>query len=214
MTIFIAFVNQKGGAGKTTAALCVATELQKRNKQVLLVDADPQGTIRTFADVAGDTDNQIPTVVAMAAGLHRQDQLPALASSYDVAIIDCPPRLGRVTRSALMIANLAIIPCGPSPADTWALAETIELIDEAQILRADMKATILITRHQPRTAIGASIREALGESTLPVLENALGLRVVHQEALAAGAGVTQYAPRSSAAREVCALVDEIETLLI
>jgi Mrp family chromosome partitioning ATPase len=49
----LAFAGQKGGAGKTTTAIATACEWQARGRRVLLVDTDPQGSTRTWADVAG-----------------------------------------------------------------------------------------------------------------------------------------------------------------
>jgi chromosome partitioning protein len=210
--MIIAFAGQKGGVGKTTTAVNVAAEWHSRGRRVLLVDADPQGTARTWADVAAEASKEAPTVVAMGAGLHRPDQLPALARGYDVTVIDCPPRHGEIQRAALMVADLVVLPCGPSAVDAWALGATLDLIGEARTFRPDLPVHVLITRKVARTAIGAGAREALKASGLPVLGTELGYRVTYQEAPAAGVGVTQYQSDSPAAAEVRALVDEIETL--
>lgn len=208
--MLIAFCGQKGGSGKTTTAIAVAGELVARGKYtVLLVDADPQGTARTWADVAGEQGHPTPTVVAMGSKMHLPGQLDALARGYDFTVIDCPPRHGDIHRSALMIADLAILPCGPAAVDVWALAESVALIEEARALRPELRAAALITRKVKRTAIGAGAREALGASGLKVLTTELGYRVAYQEAPAAGLGIAQYAPRDAAAVEVRNLVDEL-----
>jgi chromosome partitioning protein len=209
----IVLAGQKGGVGKTTAALCLATEAIERGLSVLLVDADPQGSARTWGDVAAEVGRKAPTVVAMGATMHRDGQLRRVADGYDLAIIDCPPRHGEIQRSALLIADLVILPCGPAAMDAWALAASVELVSEARGVRPDLPAYVLITRKQGHTALGKGARDVLVTSGLPVLRSELGYRVAYQEAIAAGQGVGTYAPRDAAAGEIHALYDEVRALL-
>lgn len=211
--MIIAFAGQKGGGGKTTTAISVASEWHARKRRVVLIDADPQGSATTWAAVAAERGASIPTVVAMGAGLHRPEQLPALAQNYDVTIVDCPPRHGDIQRAALMVADLVVLPCGPSAVDAWALAASVDLVGEARVLRPDLAAMVLITKKNSRTALGAGARDVLATSGLPVLETELGYRVTYQEAPAAGLGPTSYEPAGAAATEVRRLVDELETVL-
>ncbi|MFI5296804.1 MAG: ParA family partition ATPase [Polyangiales bacterium] len=207
--MIIALAGQKGGVGKSTTAICLASEALRRGYRVLLVDADPQGTSRTWADVAAESGHAAPTVVAMGAAMHRPGQLSAIAEGYDVVVIDCPPRLGDVQRSALMIADVAVLPCGPSAADAWALSSALEVVREVQTVRDGLRAALLITRKQGRTALAKGARAVLETSGLPVLAAELSFRVAYQEAIASGRGVTQHAPRDPAAQEVRNLLDEV-----
>jgi chromosome partitioning protein len=205
----VTFAGQKGGVGKSTTAICLAAEALHRGLRVLLVDADPQGTIRTWAHVASQQELTAPTVIAMGAAMHRPEHLPQVGKEFDLVVVDCPPREGAIQRSAMMITDLLVLPCGPSAADAWALATTLDTVQEAQSLRPELKAVILITRKQPRTALGKGARDVLEQSGLPVLKTELGYRIGYQEALAAGRGVSTYAPRSEAAQEITNLVNEL-----
>lgn len=208
--MIVALAGQKGGVGKSTIAVALAAEALVRGRSVLLVDADPQGTARTWGEEATQAGHPSPTVVAMGATMHRPEQLPKVRAGFDLVVVDCPPRAGDVQRSALMVADVAILPCGPSAADAWALASSIELVTEARTLRPELRAGVLLTRVQARTTLGKSAREVLAETGLAVLESELGYRVAYQEALAAGLGVTTYAPHDAAADEVRALLDELD----
>lgn len=204
---------QKGGAGKSTVAVSLAAEALARGFRVLLVDADPQGTARTWGAVAHEAGLEAPTVVAMGADLHRPGQLPALAKGFDLAIIDSPPRHTEVQRAALMVGDLALLPSGPSAHDAWALAESVELVKAAQRVRPTLRAAALVTRKVPGTVIGRGAREALEGAGLPLLKAELGFRVAYQEAPAAGRGVAQYEPEGEAAAEVRALTTEVLELV-
>lgn len=209
LAVIVALTGQKGGVGKSTLAICVAAELLGRRHKVLLVDADPQGTIRTWGEVAADAGQPLPSIVAMGSTMHRPEQLPTVRQGYDDVVIDCPPRHGDIQRSALMVADLAILPCGPSSADAWALGASIDLINEARALRPELEVRILITRKQGRTALGRSAREELEKSGIELLKTEVGYRVAFAESLGAGQGVTAYAPRDAAAEETRALVNEL-----
>jgi len=209
--MIVAFVGQKGGSGKSTLAICVAAELAAQGRNVLLVDADPQGTATTWHDVASEKGHAAaaPTVVAMTGSLHKPEQIPKLAAAYDEIVIDAPPRLSDVQRSALMVAHMAILPCGPSAPDAWALAESIRTVNEALTYRPDLKAAIVINKKRTGTAAAKGARDVLAAAGLPVLGAEIGLRQAFQEALAAGLGVCSYASRDVASDELRALVAEI-----
>lgn len=207
--VIVALTGQKGGVGKSTLAICVAAELMGRRRKVLLVDADPQGTIRTWGEVAAEAEQVTPTIVAMGSTMHRPEQLPTVRQGYDDVIIDCPPRHGDIQRSALMVADVALLPCGPSSADAWALAASIDLVNEARALRPELEVRIVITRKQGRTALGRSARDELAKSGIELMKSELGYRVAFAESLGAGQGVTAYAPRDAASDETRSLVNEL-----
>lgn len=209
--MILTFCGQKGGVGKTTAAIAVAVELVVRGHRVLLVDLDPQGSLRTWGDVAADAGVEYaPTVIAMGAGLPRH--LPPLAAGYDVVVIDCPPMHGELQKAALMMADVAILPTSPGPLDVWALTGSADLIKEARVPKPSLQACVLITRKIPGTVIGNKARGILEQLGLPLLGAELAQRVTYQEAPASGGGPTTYAPGSAAAGEVRRLVTELERL--
>lgn len=212
---------QKGGTGKTTTAVTIACELKhSRGASVLVVDADPQRSASTWLAIGARDGQPVPTCVAMGAEMHRQGQLASLAAGYDAVVVDCPSRIddrvGAVMRSALLYAGqhggLAILPCGPSAMDVWALADSIEAVDTARVVVPELRAAVVVTRRSPsRTVIGESARAVLSEAGMPVLSSELRYRIAYAECPASGVGVTAYSPDSAAAGEVRALVDELTT---
>jgi chromosome partitioning protein len=207
----ITIAGQKGGVGKTTLAVHIAAEWAARGKRVLLVDADPQRTALTWGEVAAEQGHKGPSVIAMGDNL--RSQLPAVSEGYDITIVDCPPRHGKRQTWAIAVSELTILPCGPTSPDVWALAESVDLVNDVAALRPEMRAVILITRKDPRTLVAKEARAALSSAGLLILNSELASRITYPEAITAGQGVTSYASGSIAANELRRVVDELEEVL-
>lgn len=211
--MIIAIGGQKGGTGKTTTTIALADAWHKAGKSVLLIDADPQRSAMTWGDVRAEAGLESPSIIAMGEAMHKRDQLPKLAGGFDVVLIDCPPRFGKILRSALMVADLIIMPCGPSDVDAWALTETLDLVEEAQTLRDELRSAVLITRKVPRTTIGRTARELLAEGGHPVLNTEMGYRVAYQKCMGYGQGPVSFDDHGKAAQETQRLIHELENMM-
>ena len=69
--MILAIAGQKGGTGKSTIAIAIAAELHRRGQNVLMIDGDPQATMRTWGDVAADAGLSTPTIVAMGSKINH-----------------------------------------------------------------------------------------------------------------------------------------------
>lgn len=204
--MIISVQNQKGGAGKTTLAIHISHGLVLKGHSVLLVDADPQGSSRDWAAARKDKP-PFPVIGLDRPTIHRD--LPSLAKDYDDVVIDGPPRVSDLARSAIIAANLVVIPIQPSPYDIWAADEVIKLIKEASVFKENIKAVFVINRKIVNTAIGRDVVEALEQYPFPVLKSAISQRVVFAESAASGNTVLEVDKIGSAAKEVKALVNEL-----
>jgi chromosome partitioning protein len=204
--MIVSFLNQKGGVGKTTLAVHVADALARRNKRVLLVDADPQGSALDWS-AARQSESHFPVAGLPRPSIHKE--LPTLGSGFDAVIIDGPPRVYDVARSAIMASDLVLVPVQPSPYDVWAAKEIIDLMHEATAFKPNLKSAFVINRKIVNTALGRDVVDALSEYPIPVLPTAVCQRVALAESAAQGQTVFEMAPESPAARELQALVDEI-----
>lgn len=200
MALVIAIANLKGGTGKSTVTLALATTLHAAKHRVLIIDADSQGTCRQWAARAAEQGHDGPPVVSMDTKALARD-LPRVSANYDVVLVDTPARLGPAARAAMIVADLVVLPVSPGAADVWALQETISVLEEAQALRPDLRAVVALNRAD-RTTLARVAQEALRELQLPLLDGALTARVAHGEAMLAGRGVSENAPGSKAALEV------------
>lgn len=212
MALTIAVVSQKGGVGKTTLTLNLAAALHAGGSRVLVVDADPQGTAQVWSDIAQESGVDAPTVVATTGPSMRQ-VLSSMGDSFDVIVIDTPPRMNAEAKAAMLQAHVVLVPLAPGPENVWSLAQTASAIEEVQLYRPDLLVRAVLNKMDKRTALSASLRDDLGATSLQAFDNTLTARVAFPEATATGQGAVSYAPRSPAAREVAALADEILELV-
>ncbi len=209
--MILSFLNQKGGVGKTTLAIHVATAFALNGKRVLLVDADQQGSALDWAASRGDDKPPLFTVIGLPrATVHRE--LPALSANYDHVIIDGPPRVYDVARSTILASDVVIIPVQPSPYDVWAAKEIVELVTEATAFNENLKSVFTINRKIVNTAIGRDVLQALSAYPLPILDAHICQRVGFAESAAQGATVLETDPNGVASQEIRALVQAIKQL--
>lgn len=205
----ISFLNQKGGVGKTTLAINVAGALASMGRKVLFIDADPQGSALDWSGIR--QAEPIFSIVGMAKPVvHKEIKL--VGSDYEHVIIDSPPSVNAIARSVIAASNLVIIPLQPSPYDVWAAQGTLDQVTEAGALTDNLKTVFAINRKIVNTAIGRDILDALEQYAIPTLDVQISQRVAFAESAAQGMTVQEYAPKSSAAREIEALTRSILAL--
>lgn len=210
--MIISLLNQKGGVGKTTLSTHIASTLALSGKRVLLIDGDVQGSALDWA--ASRKDDPIFNVVGISKNtIHKE--VPTLAEGYDYVIIDGPPRVYDVAKSAIAASDLILIPVQPSPYDVWAAKEVVDLINEVRDTINNyrgykkIESAFLVNRVIPNSVIGRDVEEALSQYEFPVLKNYIHQRVSYAETAALGTSVVEQDPESSAGKEITNVVKEI-----
>ena len=204
--MIISLLNQKGGVGKTTLAIHMADALARRAKRVLLIDADPQGSALDWA-AARQGEPLFAVAGLPRSSIHKE--LPSLSRGYEFVLIDGPPRVYDVAKSAIAASNIVVIPVQPSPYDVWAVKEIVDLLHEASVYAPNLKSAFAINRKIANTALGRDVVEALAEYPIHVLATAICQRVALAESAARGQTVFETSPASAGARELTSLVDEL-----
>jgi chromosome partitioning protein len=205
--MIIGVLNQKGGVGKTTIAINIATVFAAdMRSRVLLVDADPQGSSMAWS-AARESDPLFPVIGMAKPTLHKD--LPELARDYDMVVIDGAPRVNELGRAAIMASDLVLIPVQPSPYDVWATSDIAGLVSEARTFKDRLEALLVINRKIVNTAIGRDVAGALAQFGFPVCSVSLHQRVIYAESAAQGLAVIEAAPLSEAATETRALARSI-----
>ena len=203
--MIISVINQKGGVGKTTLSISLAAALAARKLCVLLVDADPQASALDWVAARGQ-DAPFAAVGMCKPILHLE--LPKMARDFDAILIDGPPRVYDVAKSAVMASDAVLIPVLPSQFDVWAAEETVRLLEECAVYKPRLKAAFVINRKIANTAIGRDVAKALKQYPQPVLNTAVCQRVAFAES-ARGRTVLELGADSAASKEIHSLAKEV-----
>lgn len=204
----IALVGNKGGAGKTTLAVNLATTLARAGSTVVF-DADPQGSVLQWQRIA--ESNSGLTVIDTAEGL--EETFARTADRYDHVVIDCPPSVhAPQTHAALKVSHIALIPVQPSPLDLWATVHIEQAVAQARIVNPGLRALLVINQLEPRTRLSRLIHQALAELELPAAETAIRRRAVYRASVLEGKSVLDMGRSADAAvAEIRNLLNEVVT---
>ena len=202
----IALVGNKGGAGKTTLSINLASGLHRRGSTVLL-DADPQRSSFQWRELA-DRDDLVEVVDAV------DDVIGTVAEcrdSYECVLIDCPPSVqSDQTRQALTCSDLALIPVLPSPLDLWASVHVEKELEWARTVNPGIRALLVVNQLEARTRLSRLIQDALAEIAMPVAKTSITRRMAYRNAMLEGCSVLEAGSvASDAADDIKRLVEEV-----
>lgn len=204
--MIISFLNQKGGVGKTTLAIHVADSLSRKDKKVLLVDADPQASALDWAENS-ENGNRF-SVVGLPKKTLRSE-LRTIETDYDFIVVDGPPRVHEIAMAAIAASDLIVIPVQPSPFDVWSLKDIVDLVNEVKTINENLKTVLVINRKIVNTAIGRDVVTALADYNFPILKTAICQRVAYAESIGLGQTVLHTNSDLKATEEIQALTNEI-----
>lgn len=195
----ITVAQQKGGSGKTTLAIHLAVAFAKQGFSTMLFDTDPQGTTSHW-----HAQRKINDVGLIATSGWRLTRDLAMArAANDIIVIDSPPHAEMDIKVSTRAADLVVVPMQPSPADLWAMRETMNTISGEQ-----RNCMVVLNRVTPRARLTDEMKAKLALMDLPVANTQIGNRVLFQMAMEEGYTVLDAAP-SSSSQEIEELATEI-----
>jgi len=211
MGAMIASGNLKGGTGKSTVAVNLASVLARRGWRTGLADLDPQGTAVGWA-VRGQLPIDVFAVPLDGAGCDHawSERLVTIERRFEVLVVDLPPLLRAPLAAITMLCDLLLVPVTPSAVDAAATAEALAVAQWARDCRPDgWPRGLLVPNRVDLDAHYDEATRAAIESLAGVWTPPLSRNTVFANAFAAGRWVGDHGPGSSAEREVEALADAV-----
>jgi len=174
--IKIGMINGKGGAGKSTACIALASALATKHR-VALVDLDPQGSISRWWEMA-----QQPYNLTVFKSKKPSD-LDKLPKEFDYVVVDTK---GELSADALPYLDIALLPCAPSLFDVWAMADTVDIVMTHQSKRPALRAALFVNRLKPNTVLGKDVQDSIFGYGVPCLRTVLRSREGYPLSIARG----------------------------
>ena len=189
------FANPKGGAGKSTSALVLATQIALKGGDVTIIDADPNKFVHDWA-ILGKPDNI--TVVAATSEETIVDEIQAAAAKTTFVIVDLEGTASLMVAWAVTQADLVIIPTQASRADAKQAGRAVKLIQsQEKVSRRPIPYAILYTRTNPaiRTRNLALIQEQFQKHNILAFRTHLHEREAFKALQTYGGTVEDLDPR-------------------
>jgi chromosome partitioning protein len=195
-------LQQKGGGGKTTLAINLAAAAHLDGDRALVVDMDRQASAFDWSAARQDGSPLEGLAVVKADRAIALPRFKEIAGGYDYVFLDGPPRLGDVTQSAAVAADVAVMPIQPGPFDFWAVAETLESLDQAdqvreQLGRPPIRRVFVLNRATTNTRLAREAEKAGGE-----LAGVVHQRIAFPDAASRGESVLTSRATSLAADDI------------
>lgn len=204
--MLIALANSKGGVGKSTISVHLAVMAHERGRKVALIDADAQESSSRWIK---DLESPFP-VHRLQTPDDVIEHADEIVRGFDLVIADGPAGLSEVTRALLMVADLALLPCGPSALDLRALQDALRVVGQARkIRRGAPQACVIPNKLQTGYRLSHELLDAAGRLSVPSLEG-LKLRQAYADAAGQGTVVWRLPRTDEATQEFQRLYEQID----
>ena len=202
----IALIAQKGGVGKTTIAIHLATAFAAEGRATLILDLDPQASATEWKDHRAA---EFPAVLSIQPSRLGKVMEEAKAIGTEILILDTAPHSESTSLEAARAADLVLVPCQPTIMDLRAMTKTVELLS---LVKKPAYAILNSVPHQGTVADEAAqmITDTFGLAMAPVR---FGDRVAYSRCMIEGQAAQEFEPGGKAAREVTLACEWASALL-
>jgi chromosome partitioning protein len=207
---------KKGGSGKSTITMNLASELARQKKDVMIVDTDRQSSTAEWATERIRNQSTLPEIFCVQKYNEIHTTLLDLNKRYEYILVDTAGRDAPELRSAMIVANKLLIPVRPSQLDLNTIPDMQKIIQESKLVNPNL-LTLAVLSMAPTNPIVNEAKEAqefLAEfPSITLLKTIVRDRKIYRDAVSEGLGVVEIDKTNESARkakkEIQDLVKEI-----
>lgn len=220
----ITIASTKGGVGKSTLVLNLATVFLNKGKKVAVLDADSQGTVNKWSKVRDymiDSGEKINKLFVAAV---RGEALLEIANDKKqqgyLVLIDSPGVDDSNMRSSLLRSDLVVTTCPTSAIDLWEIESLINILKKLQTIQSRKIPLALLFNKVPSIHYNVAVKEALDffdqNNINPdyILKSVIKERVAFKHSIKSGRGVIECSPMDEkAVTEIEQCAEEILSII-
>lgn len=202
--------SQKGGCGKSTLAINLSTILVNHGRDIVLVDADRQGTASRWAQDR-IADVSLTKVNCIQKFENIRETLLDLNQRYEIVLVDTAGRDSRELRTGMTVADILLIPFRPSQADLDTLVNLKDVIQQARDINPKLKVMGLLTMTPTNPQVNEAeeaIEYLKDYPEISLLSTVICDRKIYRDSISEGKGIIEM-NNEKAKSEIKQLIQEI-----
>ncbi len=204
--MIITIANSKGGSGKSTITINLATKLALEGKDVLVIDTDEQKSIEKFSNIRNAKELSQKFSVVCKSGRAVIDTIREMSRRYEVILIDTKATINNEQQWAMLVSDYVIIPTTNSQFDLSEMLEFFDTINDCKIKNETLKAFVMLNRINTNPKLYKepielkefvdSYKRDNGFEDIVIFDSIICDRVDYKRSIARGEGVCENAESS------------------
>lgn len=218
--MIITIANSKGGSGKSTITINLATKLALEGKDVLVIDTDEQKSLDKFSNIRNDCDIQQIFTCVSKSGNALTDTIKQMITKFDFILIDTKATINPEQKKSMLLSDYVIVPTTTSQIDLSELLNMFNYVGDVKDLNEDLKTFIILNRINPNPFLSnepkelkefiESYKEENNIKDIEIIDSIIYDRIDYKRSISKGLGVCELDSNNSCNIEFSKFYDELK----